>query len=561
MYILGLHTHHDAGAALIKDGKIVAAADEERFTRIKHWGMDFPELSTKFVLDFEGISLEDVDYIAIPSKYGIGRMIATAFDNIGRPEYILKLIKMLLKKEAGKGNIYSKINHFVKSKKILGVEHHLAHAASAFYTSGFDKATIVTLDGIGNGLSGSVNYSVSKGIKRIKNIYESGSMGHYYEALTDGLGFSIYNDEYKVMGLAAYGDPKFASKEAYKLVPKAKGLGFSGRYWNLYGGWINNQLRGSVAEAAYFRFLSYKYGSKNTAAAGQKVFEDQILKWLSNVLNKTRNMNLVGAGGCFLNVKLNKRIRDNFEEINFIPFPHCGDGGLALGSALQIQKELKPKIKFKKMKHVYFGIGFTNEELKKELDKTIKENKKIKYREYDDISGICGELLTKGKVIGWFQGRAEIGPRALGARSILADSRHVKFRDRVNIAVKFREEWRPFCPSMLDEARKEYLINDCYAPFMNLSFDVPKQKIKEIPAVVHVDGTTRPQTVRKDVNEKYWKLIKSFESETGIPVILNTSFNRKGEPIVNSPRDAINCFLGTNLDYLAIGNFLVSRKR
>jgi len=560
MYILGLHIHHDAGAALVKDGKLIAASDEERFTRIKHWGMDFPKLSTKFVLDYAGITLRDIDYIAIPSKYGIFRMASTAFDNIGRPEYIIKLIQMMLKKEAGKSSIYDKLNQITKNKKVLEVEHHTSHAASAFYTSGFEKANVVTLDGIGNGLSGSVNYGNSNGLKRIKNIHEAGSMGHYYEALTDGLGFSIYNDEYKVMGLAAYGDPTPAYKEAEKLVPKAKGLGFKGRYWNLHGGWINNQLRGTVEEAAYFRFLSQKYGEKNTAAAGQKVFEDQVLKWISNILKKNNNNNLVGAGGCFLNVKMNKRIRDEFSNINFIPFPHCGDGGLAIGAALQIQKQLNSKTKFEKMNHLYYGIEFNEEQIKKELDFFVK-NKKITYKEYKDIGGYCGELLAKGKIIGWFQGRAEIGPRALGSRSILANSKDVKFRDKVNLAVKYREEWRPFCPSMLDESRKEYLINDCYAPFMNLSFDVPKNKIKEIPAVVHVDGTTRPQTVRKDVNEKYWNLIKSFESNTGTPVILNTSFNRKGEPIVNSPKDAVNCFLGTELDYLAIGNFLVSKRR
>jgi carbamoyltransferase len=561
MYILGLHTHHDAGAALIKDGKIIAASDEERFTRVKHWGNGFPVNATKFVLNYAGISLNDIDYVAIPSKYGLGRMVSTAWDNLGRPAYILKLLSMLLTNKAGTSSVETEIRKNIKNiknKNIYGIEHHQAHAASAFYTSGFKSATAITLDGIGNGLSGSANLADSSGINRIKNIPETGSMGHYYEALTDGLGFSIYNDEYKVMGLASYGNPNIAYKEALKFGPKVDGLKLVGRYWNMYGDWVNNVLRGSIAESAYFRFLSYKYGSKDAAAAGQKAFEDIVLEWLSNVLEKTNNKNLVSAGGCILNVKLNKRIRDEF-KVDYFPFPHCGDGGLAIGAALELQHQLKPKTFFPKKEDIYFGIEYSNEQIKNALDKAIKSGKKIKYKECKDISGICGELVAKGKIIGWFQGRAENGPRALGNRSILADSRNEKFRDKVNVAVKFREEWRPFCPSMLDEAKEEYLINPTSSPFMILSFDVPKKKVKEIPAVVHVDGTTRPQTVTRTANQRYYDLIKSYESETGIPVILNTSFNRKGEPIVNSPDNAIDCFLGTALDYLAIGDFLVSR--
>lgn len=564
MYILGIHLHHDAGAALIKDGKLIAASDEERFNRIKHWGNGFPKNAIKFVLEHEGISIDEVDYIALPSKITISRMLATIKDNLGRPAYIWKLFNLFLNKEAGTENILAQVKKHFPNKKIIFIEHHQAHAASAFYTSGFNNATVVTFDGIGNGLSGTVNYGSKNGIKRIKNIYEKGSMGHYYEALTDGLGFSIYNDEYKVMGLAAYGNPKKCYKEAMNFSFKIKKLNLKpkrfSRYWNMYGDWINGVLRGSIAESAYFRFLKYKYGEKDVAASGQRAFENTALAWLKNIFKKTRNLNLVGAGGCFLNVKMNKRIRDEFSKLNFIPFPHCGDGGLAVGAALEAQKKLFPKTKFERIDHLYFGKEFSNEQIKKVLDKYKKESK-ITYKKEKDISQTVANLLVKGKIIGWFQGRAELGPRALGNRSILADPRDVKFRDKVNIAVKFREEWRPFCPSMLDEKRSEYLINDCYAPFMNLSFDVPKDKIKKIPAVVHVDGTTRPQTVRKDVNEKYWKVIKNFENKTGVPVVLNTSFNRKGEPIVNSPEDALNCFLGNDLDNLAIGDFLVTRTK
>lgn len=562
MYILGIHLHHDAGAALVKNGKLIAASDEERFNRIKHWGNGFPKNAIKFVLDYEGISIRDIDYIALPSKVTFYRMLATIKDNLGRPAYIWKLFKLFLSNQAGTESILNKVKKYFPDKKIIFIEHHQAHAASAFYTSGFDKATIITLDGIGNGLSGTVNLGNETGIKRIKNIYEKGSMGHYYEALTDGLGFSIYNDEYKVMGLAAYGDSKKCYKECLNFAFNIKKLNFKpkrfSRYWNMYGDWINGVLRGSIAESAYFRFLKYKYGDKDVAASGQRAFENVALKWLKNVFKKTKNPNLIGAGGCLLNVKMNKRIRDEFRRINFIPFPHCGDGGLAVGAALEAQKKLILSTKFEKLEHLYLGAEFSNEEIKNVLDK-YKSEKKITYKKEKDISKSVADLLVKGKIIGWFQGRAELGPRALGNRSILADPRDVKFRDKVNIAVKFREEWRPFCPSMLDEKRSEYLINDCYSPFMNLSFDVPKNKIKEIPAVVHVDGTTRPQTVRKDVNEKYWNVIKNFENKTRIPVILNTSFNRKGEPIVNSPQDALNCFLGNELDYLAIGDFLVSR--
>jgi len=317
---------------------------------------------------------------------------------------------------------------------------------------------------------------------------------------------------------------------------------------------INKQTQTHFTKPlALFKFLVDEFGREVVAASGQKITEEIISELVNNVKDKTGSNDFCLSGGLFLNVKVNQRL---FKEgKNIFPFPAAGDSGLCVGAALEAYYQITGKRINKKIESVYLGPEYNEEEIEKVLT-----NRNITFEKYDDaIFDIVAKLLAHGKIIGWFQGKMEFGPRALGSRSILADPRDGKMKDIVNEKIKHREPFRPFTPSLLYESRKEYFGTNIESPFMILAFDVPEEIQKEIPAVVHVDGTTRPQTVRKEVNEKYWNLIKAFEDITSIPVVLNTSFNVRGEPIVCTPSDALNCFFNTDLDYLVMGNFLIKK--
>jgi len=561
--ILGIHPGHDAGACLIKDGKILAATDEERFTRKKHWGGDYPKNSVKWILDSTKTKIGDIDVIAIPAKeFSNFEKSKMALRYLKYPSEIIKRLKKSKKGMLGYSYFYSIIKKGVEEQfgqisiPIKGVDHHLAHAAAAYYMSGFREPVIITCDGVGGGVSATVNVVENGKIKRIASTLEPGSLGHFYEALTEALGFLINNGEYKVMGLAAYGDWRKGYKELKRLAPRLDGLVFKRKPWGIYSENVNNFWAVHIEEAAYVKLLIDKYGKENIAAAGQRVLEDLMVEWVRNVIARTGKRQICAAGGVFLNVKANKRIREEL-GVDFFVFPHAGDGGLSGGCALYMNALIKPSTKFERIEKLYLGPEYSNDEILKEL----RKHREIKFKEVEDVSEETGKLLAKGKIVGWFQGRMEWGPRALGSRTILANSTDGKYRDKINREIKFREEWRPFTPSMLYEAKDEYLLKPVDAPFMIMSFDVPEDKVNKIPAVIHVDGTARPQLVKKEINEKYWNVIKSFEKKTGIPVVLNTSFNRKGEPIVCSPADAIKTFLGSGMEYLAIGDFVVEKRR
>jgi len=562
--ILGIHPGHDAGAALIKNGKVVAAVDEERFTRKKHWGGDYPKNSVDFVLKFGGVSIKDVDYVSMPSKkFSKMELIKIGIRYLRYPKILMNRVTKIKEKSVGYGyhlGIIKKglYNHFGKiNVKIVGVDHHIAHAASAYYTSKFRNPAILTLDGVGGAISGSVNIVEDGKIKRISSTLEPGSLGHFYEALTEGLGFWVNNDEYKVMGMAAYGDWKIGGyNELRWLAPVVDGINFKRRKnWNIYSTYKNNYWYVHLGESAFVKVLIDKYGKLNVAASGQRVLEDLIIEWVKNVIRKTGKKEFCLAGGVFLNIKANKRIRDEL-GVKVYPFPHAGDGGLSVGSALYVNSKVEPNFKTERLKTLSLGPEYSNEEIEEDLK---KYSGKVTYKKVDNISEEAAKQIAKGKIVGWFQGRMEYGPRALGNRSILTNPSEKRYSDKVNIEVKFREEWRPFCPSMTEKG-KRYLVNsEDDAWFMVTSFDVPKEKIKEIEGIVHVDGTTRPQIVEKETNERYWKLINEVDKITGIPVVLNTSFNVKGEPIVCSPKDALNNFLNCGMEYLAIGDFLVKK--
>ena len=568
VYILGINptinyfSSHDSSACLLHNGKIIAAAEEERFTRVKHATRTFPLNAIKFCLEFADITLDDLECIALPTNPDYCRMhfnfLRERVNPVGRAIWTFRVFRWFIKKGFHSSSAIEKMITNDVRKKIKNDKvnlhfsaHHLSHAASTFYCSGFKNASIITLDGIGeSGLREATVLWEGNGneINKLENYFSPNSLGLYYELFCQQLGFSKLDGPGKVMGLAPYGKnpsevmPIFEKKLKTELPYDVTN----------FSSWV--QLQRIFGKRREGELTSYH---ENIAFMVQHKLEKIALNLVNKNFENTNSKNLCLAGGVALNCIMNGKLLRSENVENIFIQPAAGDNGLCIGAALNSYYELgyKPHTTFES---VYLGPSFSNEEIKKELKNyKLKENQDYEY--HDDIAGITAELLAKDKVVGWFQGRMEFGPRALGNRSILANPTHSKMKDIVNAKVKHREMWRPFCPSLLDQSAKEYLEGTYPSPYMILAFDVKEEKVKEIPAVVHVDGTTRPQTVSKKTNPLYYKLIEEFESETGIPVILNTSFNVAGEPIVCRPEEAIKDFLNTQMDYLVLGNYLVSK--
>jgi carbamoyltransferase len=552
---------HDSSACLVKDGEVVAAVEEERLTRKKHDGT-FPVNSINYCLRHEGITWEEIDHIAFSSPsphkaiiHHYKYLINGSF--FRKPAYVFNSLKYYTKYLLRKG-----IKSYVKKETdtvppIHYLDHHLAHAASAYRLSGFDTALIFTADT--RGVTTSVNLGMGdKGnIDIFKSFHYFDSLGLFYGAFTEYLGFKMGDGEGKVMGLAAYGKPVY---------PLTDIISIGNGNFNLNLGYFYEFSYTKLKASHYGKKIVREFGNprgqsaeitqkhRDIAASVQKKLNDACLELVKSAFDHYGSRNLCIAGGVGLNMTTNSYLLNSpFVDEIFIQ-PAAGDGGTSMGAALELCHELGEKSP-SKLKHAYLGPEYDNETIKKILDQM-----NLRYEIYEDIAGICSELLATGKIIGWFQGRMEFGPRALGNRSILANPSIPGMKDKVNNQVKHREPWRPFAPSILAEKAGVYLEKEYPSPFMLLSFNVIKEKQDDLQAAMHVDGTVRPQTVEKNINPIYWKLIKSFENETSIPAILNTSFNIQGEPIVCSPQDAINCFLNTGLDALAIGNFLVGKK-
>jgi len=571
MNILGIQNFgNDPSACLLKDGKLVAMAEEERFVRVKHAYRYFPINAINFCLKFGDITLDDVDYISI------------GWNSYKYPEYMIKFhindwrihkwkkMSILLWELINLFRFSPKhMNSIIKSRfrkhgyksnpEIKFVSHHLSHAASAYYYSGFNKASILTIDGHGDENCTVTWKGIDKKIVSINEFNIPNSLGWFYSAFTQYLGFVPYDGEGKVMGLAPYG--KF-NEDIFKKMKNIIDFSMNGAYaidpqYTLYGSHFYG-MRFTDDLVKLFgppRKTNSKITNtyKDIAYAVQTKLEESVLNLTKRLVEQTLIKNICIAGGVGYNCKMNGEILklDCVDDI-FIQ-PIAGDNGSSLGSSLVLSNELGLK-SFSKMYDVYLGPEYSNEEIEEAL-----KSKDISYEYHDDIEGVCGELISKGKIIGWFQGRMECGPRALGNRSILADPTDPKMKDKVNYRVKHREPWRPFCPTMLKGAEEEFLTDPYPSPFMILAFDVIIKRVKDVPAVVHVDGTTRPQILEKNINPKFWRLIKSFEEVTSIPMVLNTSFNKRGEPIVCTPVDAIKCFQRTKMDALAIGNYLVRK--
>jgi carbamoyltransferase len=563
MNILGISCfYHDAAAALIQDGRLVAAVQEERFTRKKHDDR-FPSHSIRYCLRAGGIGVDDLDAIGFYDKplLKFERMLTTfvatfprSFPQFRRavPLWVGKkmVIPSIIRKELGYGG------------RLFFPEHHLSHAASAYLVSPFDSAAVLTVDGVGEWATAS--YGVGRGgdLELLAELYFPHSLGMLYSAFTHYLGFKVNSAEYKVMGLAPYGQPKFTDRILKNMV----------------------ELRDDGSFRLNMDYFSYHYGTrmtnghierlfgaphrdpegpleqhhKDVAMSVQKVTEEIVLRMARHVHQETGERNLCMAGGVALNCVANGRLlREGPFERLWIQ-PAAGDAGGAVGAAALVHRALKGGgARVEPMEHSFLGPEYGTEDVRSYLTEHS-----IPFEELsrEALLERTARLIAEQGVVGWFQGRMEFGPRALGSRSILADARNPKNKDVVNLKIKFRESFRPFAPSVLEEQAGEWFELGCESPYMLLVADVRPHK-RTIPSVTHVDGSARIQTVRRADHPLYYDLIAEFTRQTGTPVLINTSFNVRGEPIVCTPHDAYLCFMRTDMDYLVLDRFLLDKRR
>lgn len=538
---------HDAAAVLIEDGEVLFAIEEERLNRIKHTNK-LPVQSMRACLESRGVQLKDVDLIAYYGiKEGIELWIKQNFledlqvmELLDAPTYFQQLYRSGLGGE-------------VDASKFYFVHHHLAHAMSAFALSGYESSLITTFDGQGDGSSGMVLLGAANTLKTLVNFPKAKSLGIFYNMVIAYLGYKFF-DEYKVMGLAPYGDPERFRKlfrTFYTLLPNGEYLIHENKLFLLFSICTPRRKGEPFTET-----------HKDIAAALQESLEDIAFHVVRHYREKTQQKNLCLAGGVAHNCTLNgKLLRSGMFENVFVQ-PAAHDAGGALGAALlAYYANARTASKHSRMKHVYWGTDISsNAHILNQL--SLWQNF-IEYEKAGHIDVRTAELLAGDYVVGWVQGRSEFGPRALGNRSILADPRPAKNKERINQMVKKREGYRPFAPSVLEEEAHRFFEVQPERedhPFMVFVVNVRKEKQQLLGAITHVDGTARIQTVSRETNEKYWKLIRAFEALTGVPILLNTSFNNNVEPIVDSIEDAIVCFLTTGLDYLVAGDYLVEKK-
>ena len=568
-YILGIQVGHDAAAALIVDGKIVADIAEERLTRVKN-DSSFPLNAIAFCLDYAGIKSEELNAIAIPSRY-LNPSIQTFIDipkkqlpketrsiqsNI--KQKVLQVFSSFSKKNTTTLPIYQKKIQISPECKVILVDHHKAHAGSAYYTSGHneERVLVVTMDGIGDGTSVAIWKGENNKLECLKSWGATGSLGYFYSNCTEAIGWRHGSDEWKTMGLGPYGKVHPGELDGFHPVYNSGELVKPHKYIN-GGSWLDHSSYHYHFDDAYdLETVVNKLGREDFCAEAQRVFIEQsnavILPWLE----KLNTRHFCGAGGAFLNVKANQDLWYSGKLDTQWIYPNPGDAGLAVGGALCAYYENQPEQKHQLLSDAYFGPEFSNEEIQRILDE-----RGLAYEYTSNPSLSAAEFLAQNKIIGWFQGRMESGPRALGNRSILMSPLREENKDIINRCVKYREAFRPFCPSMLYEKSSDYLINSRDERFMVTSFVVREEKRDKIPAVVHVDGTARPQMVTESSNPRYYELIKKFGELTGEYVVLNTSFNVKGEPIVCNPREAIRCFIDTGLDVLILGNYVLVKPK
>jgi len=593
--ILGISAfYHDSAAALIIDGKIIAAAQEERFSRKKH-DSSYPFHAIEYVLKEAKLKLNEVNYITFYEKpfLKFERLLETyvAFAPKGFKSFSMSMPIWLGEKLFQKKILYNELrNHdvnFHDINKIYFSEHHFSHAASAYYPSPFNDATILTLDGVGEWATTTMAKGYGQELEILKEIHFPHSIGLLYSAFTYYTGFKVNSGEYKVMGLAPYGEPKFKNLILDKLIDLkedgtfrlnmeffdyATGLKMTNeKFSKLFGKPVRNSRKDLLTQF-----------HMDIASSIQVITEEIVLRLARSIAKDNESKNLCMSGGVALNCVANGKILKEKIFENIWIQPAAGDAGGALGAALALwHKELKQErlTSLKdNMRGSYLGPSFNNDEI---LDKLTTLGADFEKLSEEDLLKITAKELSKEKIIGWFQGRMEFGPRALGARSIIADPRSETMQKKLNLKVKFRESFRPFAPSVIREDLSEWFDLDCDSPYMLLVADVKNNIKKEmteeekklfgieklnvkrsdIPAVTHVDYSARIQTVHENTNPRYYKLIKNFKNITKCPVLVNTSFNVRGEPIVCSIEDAYKCFMGTDLDILVCGDFILYKEK
>lgn len=568
MKILGISCYyHDSAAALIVDGEIVAAAQEERFTRKKH-DHGFPHGAIKYCLEEGGLLSADLDYVVFYDKPFVKfeRILRTYFATWPRSLMsFLKAIPLWTQEKLWISNLIGEeLPEF--QGELLFSNHHLSHAASAFYPSPFEEAAILTIDGVGEWST--TTYGTGKGldIELKKEIRFPHSLGLLYSAFTYYLGFKVNSAEYKVMGLAPYGEPKYADiirKNLLDIKPDGS-FKMNMKYFAYdYGLRMTNRnfdrLFGQPPRRPESELTQFH---KDMAASLQLVTEEIVLAMCRHIKKETGMRYLCLAGGVALNCVANGRILRELDFEDIFIQPAAGDAGGALGAALLANCGTLRKPRPQPITHSYFGPEFREEEIVETFEKYNAVYKKM---EMDNLVEEVASRIEKQHVIGWMQGRMEFGPRALGGRSIIADPRNKENWQRVNLKIKFRESFRPFAPTILEEKVSEYFELDRPSPFMllvaNVRKDVREDERRAIPAVTHVDNSARIQTINREQNKPYYDLIKKFEKRTGCPVIINTSFNVRGEPIVCTPEDAYKCFMRTQMDTLVIGPFILDKDK
>ena len=569
--ILGLSgaLNHDPSAALYIDGKLIAAAEEERFVRDKHAKGRMPYESARFCLDFAGIKPSDVDVVAIPFApisllgkarwhyarrywYAPDRSLDAIFMGNRRFKRYRRRIEWCLQQ----------LGFDLNKVELVPVEHHLAHASSAYHCSGFqEKTAIMGIDGKGEYATTFFGWGENGKIHKIKEFFDPDSLGGLYGAITEYLGFEMLDGEYKVMGMAPYGDAarydfsrlaKFEDGELIINTDYANVIGFR-RYKENGKGfyfspklieWLGPMRHGDIADDPYIHY----------AASMQALFEELALKmmdyYLGDILRETGR--IAFAGGCALNVKLNQKIISRPEVRELFVQPASGDSGTAVGAASYVS--VSRGVPVEKMEHVYLGPAYSNEDV---IAACARHPARPQWKVIDKVPERIAHLLADGHPVAWFQGRMEFGPRALGGRSIIGCPSAPGVADRINEQIKFRERWRPFCPSMLDTVGPRMFGSDHPAPFMTFTFEVEEEWKTRVPEVVHEDGTARAQVLKRDYNPRYYDLMVEMEKLTGNGVVLNTSLNRRGEPMICSPTDALNMFFGSDLQYLVMEDVLV----
>ncbi|MEY2480196.1 MAG: carbamoyltransferase [Verrucomicrobiota bacterium] len=583
MTILGLNAYHaDSAACLIRDGQLVAAAEEERFRRIKHWA-GLPTQAVDYCLREARISWRDIEHIAINRQPGVNNWRRAKFVLTHRPhpKLMMQKIKNIRSAASVKESLGAHYQTEIKAK-VHHVEHHLAHLASAFLVSGFEEAACISIDGFGDFASTAMGFGQGSEVKIDNRIFFPHSLGIFYSALTQFIGFPHYGDEYKVMGLAPYGEPTYVDQLRELLQVHADGtFGLNLKYFRHHTDNVSYSWKDCAPEVGtlYREALVDLLGParkpdepleqkhKDIARSVQTMYEKAFFALLVALHKAHPSDNLALAGGCAMNSVANGKVyrRTPFKKM-YLPAA-AGDAGGAIGAAVYVQATLNPdrslSSALRPLTSAYLGPEATDEEIHALLDWKRKEIAEAgcsiaMLASEGKLSRQVAQAIADGKIVGWFQGRMEWGPRALGNRSILADPRRADMKEILNAKIKRRESFRPFAPSILREAVAEWFEQEDDVPFMMEVFTVRPKHRALIPAVVHVDGSGRLQTVHRETNPRYYRLIENFRDLTNIPMVLNTSFN-ENEPVVCYPEEALDCFLRTKMDVLVLGNFLMER--